>query len=174
MRPGRRKALAFAALGAGAAAAGAFVGALVAQSGSGAAALLAANFTDLEGRSRRVLDWRGHIVLCNFWATWCAPCREEVPLLVAAKQQFSPKRFEVVGIGIDHVEKIREFALNYKVNYPMLVAGAETIDLLRQLGNVAGALPYSVVLDRSGRISSTSLGAFRKDELQRILSRLLD
>ena len=173
MHPGRRRALAFAAVGIGAAAAGALIGTFAGRSGRGAEELLDARFVDLEGASRRVLDWRGHILLCNFWATWCAPCREEVPLLVAAKQQYSSRGFEVLGIGIDNGDKIGEFAAKYRVNYPMLVAGPEALDLMRALGNAAGALPYSVLLDRSGRIHATRLGAFRREELGGILSGLL-
>src|SRR5688500_1602392 len=84
---------------AAAAAGGSGAGALALQSRSGAADLLAARFPDLEGRVHRLLDWRGRVLLCNFWATWCAPCREEVPILVSAKQHWAAYGFEVVGIG---------------------------------------------------------------------------
>ncbi|MCD6042798.1 MAG: thioredoxin, partial [Burkholderiales bacterium] len=80
----RRELLVLGGTGLAAAAAGALVGVLTLQSRSGAAELLAARFEDLEGRGRRLIDWRGRALLCNFWATWCAPCREEVPLLIAA------------------------------------------------------------------------------------------
>jgi thiol-disulfide isomerase/thioredoxin len=173
MRPGRRKALALAGVAGAAAAGGALVGALVVQSGSGAARLLAAHFVDTDGRTRRLFEWQGRIVVCNFWATWCAPCREEVPLLVAAKQQYAARGLEIVGIGIDQAPKIREFAANYRVNYTMLVAGTEAIDIMRELGNKAGALPYTVLLDRSGRVAGQRLGAFRKEELAQVLTRLL-
>lgn len=93
--------------------------------------------------------------------------------MIAAKQQYAAKGLEVLGIGIDHANKIREFAANFGVNYKMLVAGVEAIELLRALGNAAGALPYMVALDRSGRISSVRLGAFGKDELADVLSGLL-
>jgi len=173
MRPGRRKALALAGVAAAAAAGGALVGALVVQSSSGAARLLSASFVDLDGQARRLLDWRGQVVVCNFWATWCAPCREEVPLLVAAKQQYARKGLEIVGIGIDQAAKIREFASNYRVNYPMLVAGSEVIGVMRELGNKAGALPYTVLLDRAGRVAGERLGAFHKEELAKVLTQLL-
>jgi thiol-disulfide isomerase/thioredoxin len=173
MRPGRRKALALAGIGAGAAAAGALVGALVVQSGSGAARLLSARFPDLDGRSRRLLDWRGQVVAVNFWATWCAPCREEVPLFVAAKQQYASQGFEVVGIAIDHGDKVRDFAANYKINYPVLIAGGEAIELMRGLGNRAGALPYTVLLDRSGGVAAKRLGALHKEELRHVVEGLL-
>jgi thiol-disulfide isomerase/thioredoxin len=173
MRPGRRKALALGGVAAAAAVGGAFVGALVVQSGSGAARLLSASFLDLEGRTRRLREWSGQVLMCNFWATWCTPCREEVPLLVAAKQQYAGKGLEIVGIGIDHATKIRDFADNYQVNYEMLVAGSETIEIMRDLGNKAAALPYTVLLDRSGRLAGQRLGAFRREELAQVLKGLL-
>src|SRR5262245_46766304 len=141
MASSRREALAIAGVGLAAAIAGALFGAFALQSRSGAAQLLAARFTDLDGRPRRLRAWQGSALLCNFWATWCAPCREEVPLLVAAKQQWLPSGTEIVGIGIDSVDKIREFSKNYKINYPVLVADATAIELIRRLGNRAGGLP---------------------------------
>ena len=173
MRPARRKALALAGIGAGAAAAGALVGALLRQSSSGAAALLSATFPDLEGRPRRLLDWQGRPLVCNFWATWCAPCREEIPLLVAAKQQYSQAGLEVVGISMDSDDKIREFAAIYRINYPLLVAGASAIDLMRAMGNKAGALPYTVLLDRHGVLAGSKLGAYSRAELHAALTSLL-
>ena len=173
MRPARRKALALVGVAAAAAAGGALVGALLVQSRSGAARLLSASFVDLDGQARRLLEWRGRALVCNFWATWCAPCREEVPLFVAAKQQYAAKPLEIVGIGIDQAAKLRDFAANYRVNYPILVAGSEAIEIMRELGNKAGALPYTVLLDRSGGVVGQRLGAFRKEELAEVLAALV-
>jgi thiol-disulfide isomerase/thioredoxin len=168
----RRDALLLAGAGVAAAAAGAVGGALLLQSRSGAADLLAARYPDLDGRVRRLLEWRGSVLFCNFWATWCAPCREEVPVLVAAKQQWHSKGFEVVGIGIDSADKIREFAGSYKINYPVLIADASALQLVRDLGNRTGGLPYSVVLDRTGAVAHRHLGAMTGAELRRVLESL--
>ena len=172
MAIGRRDALLLAAAAIAAAGAGAVAGALALQSRSGAADLLAARYPDLDGRVRRLLDWQGRVVLCNFWATWCAPCREEVPLLVSAKQQWGLVGFEVVGIGIDSADKIREFSRNYQVNYPVLIGDGSVLELLRRLGNRGGGLPYSVVLDRTGGIAHRHLGAFTAAELRRAVESL--
>ena len=124
----RRNALLLAAAGVGAAAAGAVAGALALQSRSGAADLLAARYPDLDGRMHRLLDWRGKVLLCNFWATWCAPCREEVPLLVSAKQQWPAERFEVVGIAIDNARQRQGiFAERTKSTILLLVADATAL-----------------------------------------------
>jgi thiol-disulfide isomerase/thioredoxin len=168
----RREALTLAGVAAAAATAGGLVGAFALQAG-GAAELLSAPFADLEGKSRRLRDWHGSIVVCNFWATWCAPCREEVPLLRAAKQQWAGKGVEVVGVGIDSVDKIREFAAIFSVNYPILLGTPETIGLMRKVGNPAGGLPYNLILDRQGAIAHRKLGAFTAADLRQTVDGIL-
>ena len=170
MPTGRRDALILGGAGLVAAAAGAVVGALALQSGSGAAELLGAEFHDLDGRPRRLLEWKGRVLLCNFWATWCEPCREEIPLLVAAKQKSPESGIEFVGIGIDSAAKIREFAKTYQMNYPTLVADAKAINLLRGLGNRAGALPYTLLLDASGAVTWRHLGPLTEASLRQVLA----
>ena len=145
------------------------MGALGRQSTSGAAALLGYAFQDLEGRPTRLREWTASVLLCNFWATWCAPCREEIPLLVAARREHAANGVEIAGIGIDQVGKLKSFAKDFGVDYPILVAGADSGDLLRALGNNAAALPYSVILDRERRVTYRKLGAWSKPELEREL-----
>ena len=117
MSPGRRNALIFGAVAAGAAAAGLWLGA-----GGKPDLLDSTPFTDLQGRARKLAEWRGKPVVVNFWATWCAPCREEIPMLAEARNA-GAGRFEVVGIAIDNAPKVAEYAANYKISYPVLVAG---------------------------------------------------
>lgn len=173
MQTTRREALVLGGVGVAAALAGAVAGVLALQARSGAASLLAAPFQDLQGQPRRLLDWQGRALLCNFWATWCAPCREEIPLLVAAKQQLQRSRGEIVGIGIDSVDKIREFAATFKINYPVLAGDATAIDLLRSLGNRSGGLPFTVLLNPRGSIEYRRLGALTEGELGQVLASLM-
>src|SRR5687767_11949641 len=168
----RREALILGGVGVTAALAGALTGVLALQSRSGAAGLLSARFQDLDGRPRRLLEWQGRVLLCNFWATWCAPCREEVPILVSAKQHWAAYGFEVVGIGIDSADKMREFSKTHKINYPVLVADATALELVRKLGNRAGGLPYTVVLDATGAVARRHVGAFTAPDLRRLLESL--
>jgi len=169
----RREALILGAIGAGAAVAGALLGALALQAQSGAADLLAAPFRDLSGARRTLREWRGRVVLCNFWATWCAPCREEIPMLVAVREVFAAKGAEIVGIGIDQAAKVDEFARTYGVTYPVLIAEADAIELMRRLGNALGGLPYTVVVDRVGAVAHRRLGALTRAEVEGVLEGLL-
>ncbi len=157
----------------GAVAAGALVGALALQSRSGASELLSAPFRDFAGRTCHISEWQGRVVLCNFWATWCEPCIKEVPLLSAAEQKYRPRGLSVVGIGIDSAAKIDEFALKYGLSYANLIADASAIQLVRKLGNPAGGLPFSILLDRSGAIAGRRLGPYEEGELYRVLEGML-
>ncbi len=174
MSPGRREALILGAAGAAAVAAGFLAGPALLQLGAGGEgeALRAAKFPDLEGKVRGLAEWRGKVLVCNFWATWCAPCREEIPLLVAARERYGPGGVEIVGIAIDNAAKVREFSASFKISYPILLAEAEGLDLMRKLGNASGGLPYTIVADRQGVVIHRKLGALKGLELDGILAPL--
>jgi thiol-disulfide isomerase/thioredoxin len=172
--PGRREALILGAAGLAAAAAGFLAGPALLQLGGGReeGALAQAAFNDLDGRTRRLSEWRGRVVVYNFWATWCAPCREEIPLLIAARQKYGPSGVEIVGIAIDNGAKVREYAASFHIVYPILLAEADGLDLMRQLGNSGGGLPYTVIADRQGGLVHRKLGALKQPELDGILEPL--
>jgi len=128
--------------------------------------LLAARFPDLEGRERVLGEWKGQVLVVNFWATWCAPCREEIPLFVAMEDKYRARGLQIVGLAIDRPDPVRAFAREFGVNYPLLIGGFEAVEIMRPLGNSAGALPFSVIYDRSGQAVLSKLGAFSVDELE--------
>ena len=173
MTPGRRDALILGAVAAGAALVGAVSGALILQSRNGTVELLSASFADQRGKSRRLVEWRGKALVVNFWASWCTPCREEIPLLNAAQQQHESRGLQVVGIAIDNAANVGEFTRKIPISYPVLIADASGIDLMRELGNRAGGLPFNVLLDRQGRLVARKLGAYSAPELQAALDELL-
>src|SRR6185369_4341179 len=160
--------------GLAAAAAGFFAGPALLQLGGGRedAALKQAAFNDLEGKLRRLAEWQGRVAVYNFWATWCAPCREEIPLLIAARQKYGPSGIEIVGIAIDNGHKVREYAASFNISYPIILAEADGLDLMRQLGNSGGGLPYTVVTNRQGSVVHRKLGAFKAADLDAILGPL--
>lgn len=173
MTPGRRNLLILGGVAAVAAVAGGVAGALALQSRSGAADLLSAGFPDLSGRWLRLAEWRGRPLVCNFWASWCEPCRDELPLLEAAQHQHAAKRLQIVGIAVDNAENIRKYLKAVKISYPILIAEGEAIDLMRRLGNRAGALPFTVTVDAAGRVRRRKLGAYSAAELEADLAALL-
>jgi thiol-disulfide isomerase/thioredoxin len=173
MRPGRREALVLGGVALGAAAAGGIFGVLALQSRSGAPDLLTAGFADLEGRTRRVAEWQGNALLCNFWATWCAPCREELPLFDDALRSYSARGLRIVAIAVDNAANVQEFLLKVPLTYPILLGGMHAIDLMRRLGNPGGGLPFSVLLNRHGGLQARKLGAYSPEELRKELEALL-
>lgn len=110
---------------------------------------------------------RGQPLLLNFWATWCAPCITEMPLLDAFAKRQSAAGWNVVGLAIDSLAPVREFLLQRPVGFRIGLAGPAGVDLTRSLGNVEGGLPFTVLIDRSGRLIERKLGALKPPELER-------
>ena len=135
--------------------------------------LMRAALTDLDGKAQTLERSRGKILVVNFWATWCPPCREEIPALMNIQSKYSAKGVEIVGIAIDNVVKVRQFADEIRVNYDFVIGSTETLDLSRDLGNQAGVLPYTAVLDRSGKVVYTHAGALTEAKLESVLKSVL-
>jgi thiol-disulfide isomerase/thioredoxin len=170
MTSGRREILILGGAGIAAAAAGFLVGpALIGLGGGEPDPLRATSFFDLAGNSRRIAEWQGRVLACNFWATWCAPCREEIPLLMATRDKYLSSGFEVVGIAIDNAAKVRQYSSTVGISYPILLADTGGLELMHRLGNISGGLPYTVVLDPKGRPIYRKLGALRQGDLDAVL-----
>lgn len=140
---------------------------------SSAQALETARFTDLEGRPRTLAEWKNRPLVCNFWATWCPPCREEIPLLVAERPHVTGKGGEIVGIALDTAANVAQFTKTVHISYPVLLADPSSIELMAKLGNASGGLPYTVFVARSGRIAGRKLGRLQRPELEARLRELL-
>jgi len=173
MSPGRRELLILAGAGGAAALAGGVAGALALQSRSGAADLFGAAFPDLSGRPLRLSEWQGRPLMCNFWASWCEPCREELPLLQVARRQYASIGLQIAAIAVDNAANVREFMKTVEITLPILISGVQGIDLMRRLGNRTGGLPFTVTLDAAGRVRERKLGAYTAAELKAGLDRLL-
>lgn len=140
--------------------------------GDPAALLWATTGPDLAGTTQALSQWRGKVVVVNFWATWCPPCREELPELVRIQQSLGPSGVQIVGVAVDEKAKVAAFAEKAGINFPILLLEYGGIELARRTGNRAGGLPYTVVLDRNGRIAHVELGAIQLLAFETLLKSL--
>ncbi|HEF5872237.1 TPA: TlpA family protein disulfide reductase [Burkholderia cenocepacia] len=134
--------------------------------------LWASSLTGVDGKPATLAAFKGQKVVVNFWASWCGPCVEEMPELVALSHQYKQKGIRFVGIGVDSEQNVKNFLQKVKVDYPVFVSGYAGADLARNFGNTAGALPFTVVIDATGKIRETKLGQIQPAELKKTLDAL--
>ncbi|MBX9893688.1 MAG: TlpA family protein disulfide reductase [Nitrosomonas sp.] len=143
------------------------------ESQQGAKAILEASLPDLQGDDQAVSQWLGKVMVVNFWATWCTPCREEIPEFIEAQNKYGDQGLIFVGIAIDQPDKVKMFSQEFGINYPVLIGSFNTWSLLEAAGNRMSALPYTVVLNRSGEIVDTYLGRVNLKKLEKLVEPLL-
>lgn len=140
--------------------------------GDAVAQLWAASLTDADGKPATLASFKGQKVVVNFWASWCGPCVQEMPELVALSHEYRQKGIRFIGIGVDSGQNVKNFLEKVKVDYPVFVSGYAGADLARNFGNTAGALPFTVVIDEHGKIRETKLGQIQPAELKKTLNAL--
>jgi thiol-disulfide isomerase/thioredoxin len=126
----------------------------------------------LDGRKQSLSKWQGKIRVINFWATWCPPCRKEIPELVALQAQY-PDELVVIGVAIDDQEAIVDFLKTTTINYPVLLGDSQCIGLSRQLGNSKEVIPFTVIADQQGKIVFSQVGEFAGDKVKAVLEPLI-
>ena len=126
---------------------------------------------DLDGKTIKDADFKGKIVVLNFWATWCVPCREEIPSLIALHQQYGDDGVIIVGASVDRggVDLVKRFVERFKINYPIVIADEK---MMRDFGNVE-AVPTTFLIDRNGRVAGKHVGFAEKETLEREIKSLL-
>ncbi len=118
----------------------------------------------------RVGDQLGELTLVNFWATWCTPCRDEMPLFEAMYRLHQPDGFKVIGVAIDYPSRSQPFLDSMDIRYPILYAEKTGMQLLEASGNPQGLLPYSLLLDKNGRVLDQVLGKIDEAQIRAWLS----
>lgn len=129
------------------------------------------SFPDAEGRPQALAQWRDKVLVLNFWASWCAPCREEMPEFDALRTRYAPRGVEFVGIAVDRPAAVSRFLTRQPVGYPILIGEGAGHSLARELGNASGALPYTLVLSRKGEVVLQHLGRLPRETLEEALLR---
>lgn len=139
-----------------------------------AAPLFAATLHDLDDKPVAMSAFQGRPLLVNFWARWCGPCKEEIPELIKARAKLKGKGLEVVGIAIeDNAGAVRDYAKAYEIDYPVLLAKDKGIPLMQALGNPKAGLPYTLAIDRNGRVVYKKLGLLKKADMDAALDAVL-
>ena len=130
--------------------------------------------TNEAGQSTPLQNWQGNTLLIHFWATWCPPCKREIPLLNAAQKHYGNERFTVIGIAIDDVEKVQQYRQQVPINYPSFIGQPGIATLAAQLGNTTGGLPYTAIVSPSGDVLFQHPGELTQKILEQALINALN
>ena len=125
---------------------------------------------DLSGETRSIADWDGEARLINFWATWCAPCRREIPLLKDLQADKERQGLQVIGVAVDFTEDVLDYAEEAEFNYPVLVGQEEAMDAAEQSGVEFIGLPFTLVVTADGQLVNTHVGEIKAQHIKRISS----
>ncbi|MDP3744201.1 MAG: TlpA disulfide reductase family protein [Methylotenera sp.] len=136
-------------------------------------ALFTTAFINTEGKPQNLKQYQGKIIVLNFWATWCPPCREEMPELAQLHQEYQHKNVVVLGLALDELNLVQGFLQESPVSYPIFIADSPETDLSGRLGNDKSVLPYTVVINTDGKVINTYFGRITKSLLEATINPLL-
>ena len=128
---------------------------------------------DIEGQMRKISEWDGKVLLVNFWATWCPPCKKEIPAFMELQNEYGDQGFQVIGIAIDEEEAVKDYVDTIGINYPVMAAELAAMEVSRWYGNRLNALPYSAFVGRDGIVSFTKPGELTRQQVEDIIKPLL-
>ncbi len=129
---------------------------------------------DLDGRVRHLSEWDGKLLFVNFWASWCPPCRAEIPDFIELQRQYADQGLQFIGIAIDSVEEVRKYMREVPINYPVLVDQRAGIAAATAFGDQDGALPYTAVVNRRGEVVFLRKGMLKRSEAEDLITAWID
>ncbi len=128
---------------------------------------------DLQGRPQAFSQWNDKVVVLNFWATWCPPCRREIPDFIDVYHQYQNQDLVIIGVGTDNPKTIAAFVKQFNIPYPILTGERKAMQISYQYGNHTGALPYTIVFDKKGIIRYRAGGLMSRQKLLALVKPLL-
>ena len=129
---------------------------------------------DLSGTPTSIRSWPGKSMVVNFWATWCAPCRREIPLLRELQKQHGPEGFQIVGVAVDVREDVVKYAQEIGIDYPVLIGEQDGLDAVNSFGQGSLGFPFTVFTDNQGRIVLFHLGELHREDADVMLGAIRD
>ncbi len=129
---------------------------------------------DLQGKPRDLDEWRGKVLMINFWASWCPPCRKEIPDFIRLQDDYADAGLQVVGVAVDELEPVKKLAEEFGINYPSLVESGNSFPLLDAYGNPEGLLPQTIVVDADGMVRANHRGRLTYNVARDLIEPLLD
>lgn len=133
------------------------------------AKLFATRLNDPAGKTLAMSQWQGRTLVVNFWATWCPPCKEEMPAFSRLQTKYAANGIQFVGIAFDSADNVLTYSKQHPVTYPLLIGGSEGAELSRQLGNSLLTVPYTIILSASAEVHFTRMGRVSEQELDALL-----
>jgi peroxiredoxin len=124
---------------------------------------------DIDGKMHSLSGWRNKVVVLNFWATWCPPCREEIPDFIKLQNIYGKAGVQVVGLAVDNLDEVKAFYQAEGMNYPVLIGEQDAFNILAEFGETTGSLPYTVVLNTEGKIVAHKLGALDLPRMEALI-----
>lgn len=130
---------------------------------------------DLKGNKRELADWKGKVIMLNFWASWCSPCLQEMPRFIGFQEKYEDRGLQIIGIGVDAINKLKNVKRTLAVNYPILVLDPNrSPTFMSKWGNSDGFIPYTVIISKTGRVKYIHRGSLNKEEFNENVLPLLD
>ena len=134
--------------------------------------ILMSDFTleDINGDTVSINELKGKKTLINFWATWCRPCRKEMPMLNGVYLSQDPSEFSVVGIAIDKQDAVIKFVAELGIDFPIMIGQSEAYDIMKAMGNEALTLPYTILINEKGEVIWSKNTELRHDDMNFVIS----
>lgn len=129
------------------------------------------SLADVDGRQRTLQDWAGRPLMVNYWATWCGPCRREIPLLNELRAAGKPPKLEIIGVAVDFRDDVLAYASETPISYPLLIGEEDGLTAVESMG-MQPAFPFTVFADSKQRIVTVKVGELHRDEAELILDKL--